>query len=240
MKNSEYDIIIVGGGIGGSTLAKAMPTPQDTAVFNVGIGQMAFQFPQKQGHVRAYVTHQTETNYRLNGEEQVPRFVEESVKAGVAAQPFEGVKAIGPLATFDGADTWVQHPYKEGVARVGDAAASSDPAWGEGLSLTMQDVRVLRDKLLGHDDWDAAGHAYAEEHDRHYGAIHTVARLLTEFFLTTGPEANARRERAFPLIAEDGTRIPDLFALGPERGSDHKIRLHMVARTAPSIFQVSI
>ena len=41
------------------------------------------------------------------------------------------------------------------------------------------------------------------------------ANWLSEFFMGTGPEAVARRERALPLIAEDGTRMPDLFALGP-------------------------
>jgi 2-polyprenyl-6-methoxyphenol hydroxylase-like FAD-dependent oxidoreductase len=40
------------------------------------------------------------------------------------------------------------HPYRRGVALVGDAAAVSDPSWGQGLSMTLRDVRVLRDQLL--------------------------------------------------------------------------------------------
>ncbi len=47
---------------------------------------------------------------------------------------------------------------------------------------------------------------------------------MTKFFLETGPEADARRERAFPVIAKDGTRIPDLFALGPEVPVSEKVR----------------
>ena len=207
-------------------LFESMPIPEDTTrhFSNVDIGQMAFWFPQKEGHVRVYVCHQKETNYQLNGEEHVPRFIEEAVKSGAPADVFEGVKAIGPLATFDGANNWVQHPYKEGVALVGDAAACVDPAWGEGLSLTMRDVRVLRDQLLSQDDWDAAGHAYAEEHDRHFGALHTVCNWLTQFFFELGPKAEIRRARALPLIAQDGTRIPDLFALGPEVPVDETAR----------------
>ena len=33
-----------------------------------------------------------------------------------------GARAFGPLATFDGAETWVDHPYKAGVVLMGDAA----------------------------------------------------------------------------------------------------------------------
>jgi menaquinone-9 beta-reductase len=40
---------------------------------------------------------------------------------------------VGPLASFDGADTWVEHPFKDGLALIGDAGASSDPSFGQGL-----------------------------------------------------------------------------------------------------------
>jgi hypothetical protein len=46
----------------------------------------------------------------------------------------------GPLAEFEGADHWVESPVKNGVALIGDAAASSDPSWVCGLSLTLLDV----------------------------------------------------------------------------------------------------
>ena len=42
----------------------------------------------------------------------VSRFVEESARAGAAAELYEGVKAIGPLATFDPADTWWNIPIR--------------------------------------------------------------------------------------------------------------------------------
>ncbi|MFQ5946359.1 MAG: transposase [Anaerolineae bacterium] len=47
----------------------------------------------------------------------------------------------------------------------------------------------------------------------HYGVVHAVDNLFTEFFLARGAEADARRARAIPKIAQDTTRIPDLFAL---------------------------
>jgi 2-polyprenyl-6-methoxyphenol hydroxylase-like FAD-dependent oxidoreductase len=134
------------------------------------------------------------------------------------------VKTGGPLASFDGADTWVEHPYRAGVALVGDAAAASDPCFGQGLSLTVRDVRVLRDYLLAHDDWEAAGHAYAAEHDRHYGVMHRATEWFARLFYEPGPEAAARRARALPLIAQDTTRVPDHMFSGPDLPVDETVR----------------
>ena len=208
-------------------LFEEMPVPPEDAshaVFNPSLGQTAYLFPQGGGRVRAYIVNHKETHRRLQGAADIQRFVEESVKAGAAAEWYAGARAIGPLATFDGADTWVEHPYKDGVALVGDAAAASDPTWGQGLSLTLRDVRVLRDQLLNQDNWDVAGHAYAEEHDRHYGAIHTVDNWSTEILLNTGPEAEAHRARALPLIAQDGTRVPDHQFSGPDLPVNETVR----------------
>jgi 2-polyprenyl-6-methoxyphenol hydroxylase-like FAD-dependent oxidoreductase len=200
-------------------LFEEMGTPQEDTVYYVispDLGQGVPLVPQGGGRVRAYLTQTKATSTRLQGGADLPRFIEESVRSGAPAEWYAGAKAAGPLATFDGADTWVEHPYKNGVALIGDAAASSDPAWGQGLSLTVRDVRVLRDHLLRQANWDEAGHAYAEEHDRHYGVIHTVDNWLSQMFFAIGPEAEACRARAFPLIAQDPTRVPDHLASGPE------------------------
>ena len=130
----------------------------------------------------------------------------------------------GPLATFSGADNWVEHPYFNGIALIGDAAATSDPCWGQGLSLTLRDVRVLRDALIADNDWDRAGHAYAAQHDHYYHAVHAYEDLLTEFFYGTSPEAHARRAKAMPLISEDPSRIPDYIFSGPEITFDESMR----------------
>jgi hypothetical protein len=82
--------------------------------------------------------------------------------------------------------------------------------------MTLRDARVLRDKLLANGDWDAAGHAYAEDHDQYCRSVHDVVGWYTDIFLATGPEADARRGRAMPLIAQDPTRQPDLLFSGPD------------------------
>ena len=106
----------------------------------------------------------------------------ESIQTGAPAEFYRNARAAGPLASFDAADNWVDHPYKDGVALIGDAAASDDPAYGEGLRSRFGDVRVLSDHLLAKADWEAAAHAYAEEHDHHYAVIHTVTRWFGDFF----------------------------------------------------------
>jgi hypothetical protein len=83
---------------------------------------------------------------------------------------------------------------------------------------------VLRAQLLAHEGWDVAGHAYAEEHDRYYGVIHTVDNWLTEIFLAIGPDADACRAKALPLIAQAETRVPDHYISGPELPLNETVR----------------
>lgn len=187
-------------------------------------GREVAMFPQGNGRLRSYLICQTEEEARFQGEKDVQRFIEESVATGAPPEYFEGAEPNGPLATFDGADTWVPHPYHDGVALIGDAASSNDPSFGEGLSLTIRDVRVLRDQLLNDSDWDRAGNAYAAEHDRYYGVMHQITRWFTQLFLEQGPEADARRQRAMPLIAGDMTRVPDHLVSGPELPCDETVR----------------
>jgi len=119
---------------------------------------------------------------------------------------------------------------------LGDAAASNDPTWGQGLSLALRGARTLRDALLRSEDWNAAGHDYAGEQDRYYGKLRTVAGWFREFFMVTGPEADARRARALPLIGQDPTRVPDLLFSGPDISiaSDSRARFFGEDQTAAS------
>ena len=199
---------------------------EDTShlVINAQLGREVALFPQGGGRLRAYLIVQSADNERFQGDSDVRRFIEASVAAGGPPECYEGAVPSGPLATFDAADTWVEHPYREGVVLIGDAAASNDPSYGEGLSLTVRDVRVLRDHLLGDADWDRAGHAFSAEHDRHYGVIHNVSRWFSQLFLERGPEADARRAHALPRIAEDQTRVPDHLFSGPDLPFDDTVR----------------
>jgi len=199
-----------------------MPVPEDTSyiVANPSLGKAVPFFPQGAGRVRAYLVHQKSTSRRFQGNADLRDFVDEAKRAGAPATYFNSARMAGPLATFDAADTWIEHPYQDGVVLMGDAASSNDPSFGSGLSLTVRDARVLRDALMQYEDWDVAGHAYARQHDTYYGILHTVTRWVGQLIYDTGQEAEARRARAVPLLTKDRTRMPDHIFSGPDRPVD--------------------
>lgn len=200
------------------------PTGHAYLLFNPAIGMETAITPVGRGRSRTYVAYQEGADFRLQGNDNIPLFIEQAKKAESVASYYEGAKAIGPLASFRCGEFWVDHPYKDGIALVGDAAATSDPAFGQGLSMTVRDVRVLRDQLLATDDWDVAGHAYATAHDKYFGVSRKVECWFRSLFLERGPDAEARRGRALPLIAEDPMRAPDHLLSGPELPADESVR----------------
>lgn len=194
-------------------------------VVNPMLGRIAYLFPQGGGRVRAYVGWHTDAGVpRLSGGTDLPRFVDECVAAGALPEWYAAARASGPLATFDGADTWVDHPHRDGIALIGDAASSTDPTWGQGMSHALRDVRLLRDALLATDDWSAAGDAYAEAHDRTCAVTRAAERWIADLLMEGGPEADARRARALPLLAADMSRFPDFGFSGPDGPLDDTVR----------------
>jgi menaquinone-9 beta-reductase len=195
------------------------------ARFSPSRGLISWFFPQGDRRVRAYIGSHLEGGVgRLQGSRDLSRFTAISAELGVPPGWLERAKVGGPLATFDPTDTWVDHPYKDGVALIGDAASTSDPTWGQGMSLTFFDARSLSEKLIAGYDWDAAGNAYAAEHDGCWQAIRDTDTWMTDMFLEIGAEADERRSRALPLILQDPTRVPDAAISGPQCPADEDTR----------------
>jgi 2-polyprenyl-6-methoxyphenol hydroxylase-like FAD-dependent oxidoreductase len=188
-------------------------------------GRIAYVFPQRERRARCYVGWNRVADVpRLTGESSFPRFRAEAEEIGVPADALAEARVAGPLATFDGADTWVEHPYRDGIALLGDAAVTSDPTWGQGMSMALRAARLLRDALVTSDDWDTAGHAYARELRRVYEVVHRADGWFQQLFMEVGPDADERRERAFPLLAADPTRAVDVPSSGPESACDEAAR----------------
>ena len=101
-------------------------------------------------------------------------------------------------------------PSSDGVVLIGDAAASSDPTYGQGQALSLRDARVLSEHLIANDDWRTAIGAYARAHNGYYGALHQFTGWFWELFLETGRSADIRRARALPLLADDQNACPTL------------------------------
>lgn len=112
---------------------------------------------------------------------------------------------------------------------IGDAAAASDPCFGCGLSLTLRDVRVLRDRIGESRDYAEAAETYASEHDCYYKDLRRIHSWFRDLHFGAGADADALRARALPLIAEDPSRIADFIAFGPEAPSDEAARRRMFA-----------
>lgn len=212
--------------IGAGIVFENMPIAQDTSVFVINplSRRTALLFPQGHARVRAYLAWPEEQIPRLQGEEDFGRFVAESVACGIPASYFENTEPKGPLASFDMTETWVDHPYKEGIALIGDAAGSSDPTWGQGLSLTARDVQVLANNLASLNDWEAAGHAYAHAHDEYLSRSIKVGGWLSDLFFAQSAEADALRARALPLIAAEPDRVPAHNLSGPDLPCDDSVR----------------
>jgi menaquinone-9 beta-reductase len=194
-------------------------------IFNPDLGTLAALIPESKGRYRAYFGYPATACYRLQGSGHLALFLSESAKVAPQFAEFHaGAKSAGPLASFEGGDAWVNHPYRHNVALLGDAAATSDPSFGQGMSLTLRDARVLRDALSKDSDWERAGNRYAEQHDAYFHNCHTSTVWFRQIFQEQSPEAAARRQRALPLIAEDLTRVPDHIFSGPEMPLDDSVR----------------
>jgi hypothetical protein len=197
-------------------------------VLNPSASRMVLYLPQTDSSGRAYLASRHEDGLRLRGASAFRAFVAECVRCGLAGEVLDSARPAGPLATFDGAESWVEHPYREGIALIGDAAGTSDPTWGQGLSLTLRDVRVLRDALLANEAWDTAGHEYAAAHERYFELVRTTNSWFTRIFLESGPDADALRARVFPRLEEDPSLLPDTQVAGPDHApptEEHRRRL---------------
>jgi len=204
--------------------------------FNPAIAMVAAIVYEGRDRFRAYLGYPTEAMERLQGNEALARFLEHSRRTTVFPNFYDGVvRCVGPLASFSCSEDWVEHPYQDGVALVGDAAATSDPVFGQGMSLTLRDVRTLSDKLLGNTDWNVAGADYATEHQGYYSVIHTCCEWLRQVLLEQGPEADRRRATAMPLIAKDPSRIPDHIISGPELPIDDSVRARFLGEPLQAV-----
>ena len=194
-------------------------------VFNPELGLIGGIVPQSKNRCRAYLGYPAGGPLTLKGTDKLEKFLTGSRRVGpMFAECYAHARSIGPLASFDAGYTWVDHPYHDGVALIGEAAAVSDPSFGQGMSLSLRDARVLRDALLADSDWDRAAHHYAEEHDKYFQTTHTVSCWFRKLFQEQGPEADARRQKAMPGLMADMTRIPDHLFGGPELPLDENVR----------------
>ncbi len=193
----------------------ALPDDATHAWLDTQQGRFILNFPQGEGRARVYLCYAAGSARRYGGPHDIPAVLDQCIASGVPSEVYANAKPAGPLATFEGRTSWVESAYRQGVALVGDAAANTDPTWGQGLSMALRDARILTEKLLAYDDWGNAGAAYAKARQQHFGVVHAMENWQTQLLMDTGPEADAIRARAMRSWREDRTRNPDTFLSGP-------------------------
>jgi len=188
-------------------------------------GRGSILIQNKPGNFRVYLLHHKDAlPRRLSGERDFAAVVKHFHEIGIPGEWLENLAPHGIFETFDGAHRWITNPTRGNCVLIGDAAAASDPVWGNGLSRTLRDVRLLRDWLLEFKDWSRAADAYAADHDDFFQRLRRAERLNATLHFSMGERAESRRQRAYTLMDQNPELNPDVAGLGPEaRCSDHVI-----------------
>jgi 2-polyprenyl-6-methoxyphenol hydroxylase-like FAD-dependent oxidoreductase len=177
-------------------------------------------FPQGSGRIRLYLGYALAQKQRLTGPDAAERFLDAYRFRHVpGSAAIANARPAGPCQAYGNEDTWTDAPVADGVVLVGDAAGHNDPIIGQGLSITMRDVRLVRDVMLDGGDWSpAAFTAYVDERRERMRRLRFVAALDSSLQAEFGPEADARRARAAELQALDPSLLQWFYAVfvGPD------------------------
>ena len=184
----------------------------------------------KPGNYRAYLFHHKDAlERRLSGERDYQSAVRQFHEIGIPSAWLEHATPHGILASFDGSFRWIDDPVDGNCALVGDAASTTDPVWGNGLSRTLRDVRLMRDRLLNDSDWTSAARAYARDHTDFYHRLRRAEQLNAAIYFTMGAAAEARRQRLSTLMEKQPELGLDLDGLGPECGYSDELAARFLA-----------
>jgi len=176
-------------------------------------------FPQGAGRVRLYAAYARAQSGRFAGADGAQRFLESCVlRCLPETEAFRAAKPAGPCRSYANQDTWSDAPYAPGVVLIGDAAGYNDPIAGQGLSIALRDVRIVRDLLLASGLAAPDFRPYAEERRERMRRLRFSAALQSRLLAEFGEAERALREDVFARQQKDpalGMAAMSAFA-GPE------------------------
>lgn len=194
--------------------------PEDHDAIGTGDDALYLVFPRPGGRARLYLMWDIADQHRFTGDDREHAFLEAFRFDGCpAADELSKAKPAGPYAGYPMTDGFVDGVAGDGVVLVGDAAGWNDPVIGQGLSISMRDVRSVADVLLASDDWSTGAFAaYAEERAERMRRLVISARVFAELRGTFGPAAVRRRQAYIETLPTDPTALALMagLAMGPE------------------------
>ena len=180
-------------------------------------------FPQGNGKARLYLGFSPGTPSRFSGKDGPQKFLEAfAVNSAPPARYLANATPAGPVHAYPNSDSWTATPYTKGVVLIGDAAGHNDPINGQGLSITLRDVRMIRDLLLSSPNWSEELFApYAEERSERMRRLRFVSRLVAELSSDFTEEGIERRKKSLQRQIDD-PQESDIFTqaaliIGPEQ-----------------------
>jgi 2-polyprenyl-6-methoxyphenol hydroxylase-like FAD-dependent oxidoreductase len=194
--------------------------PQDVQTAGAEGDVHFLAFPQGAGRVRLYLGIGLDQRHRLSGADGPAEFVRTfDLRSVPQSGALAGATPVSPCATYPNEDTWVDVPVRDGVVLIGDAGGWNDPITGQGLSITLRDVRMVSEILLASSDWSAGAFAaYTEERRERLRRLRFSAQVQSALYSEFTPEARERRMRAHDRFKEDPTLMMTLLSVmvGPE------------------------
>ena len=191
--------------IGGLLVEGVREWPEDEQSMGVHNDALLLVFPQGNGRMRLYSCYSLEQKARFAGAQAAHNFLQTfRVPSLPYSEAIANGRIAGPCQGYPNADTWVDRPLAPGVVLIGDAAGHNDPTIGQGLSITMTDVRQVSDALLAAADWDEGIFAdYVVERRERMRRLRLCARLTAKLRCEFGAEAEARRAEVWGRIGKD-------------------------------------
>jgi menaquinone-9 beta-reductase len=179
-----------------------------------------YAFPQGEDRARLYIGYSIEDKTRLAGADKAKTFLETfRVDTLPDCERLVDANPAGPCAAYPMFDSWSDGVVADGVVFAGDAAGFSDPTIGEGLSIALRDARMIRDVLLGGEDWSKEAFTpYVEERAERMRRLRFAVQVFTDSHIPLGRDGLSERRRRSNLMTQD----PDLFMVlaamtcGPE------------------------
>jgi 2-polyprenyl-6-methoxyphenol hydroxylase-like FAD-dependent oxidoreductase len=175
-------------------------------------------FPQTGSRVRLYACYGLSGHQRFTGPGREQNLLSAfRLKCLPLGNAIARGTPIGPFHSISNEDHWVDDPVAAGVVLLGDAAGYNDPITGQGLSITLRDVRILRDLILdGICDLDGF-RPYAEDRRERMRRLRVAAQFWATLHAEFGPDAAARRARALRRALVEGRPSPIMAVFaGPE------------------------